>query len=144
MKEGPSSKNSAALKQTSSSAPKLLKTETRLDPAANSESYERSDKVFVVEQDLKIDEKSGEQQRPREIVQQVIEQQVIEQPEVEQPRTWATAKLSNRNLSNSEFEILGIIKRFSSCSSSQLLKFRLLKFPVAQVPVAQVLVAQVP
>ena len=107
MKEGPSSKNSAALKQTSSSAPKLLKTETRLDPAANSESYERSDKVFVVEQDLKIDEKSGEQQRPREIEQQVIEQRVIEQPEVEQPRTWATAKLSNRNLSNREFEILG-------------------------------------
>merc|ERR1719430_2859347 len=67
MKDGlPPSKNSPALKPTSSSAPKLLKTSNsaeRLDPAANSESYERSDKVFDVEQDLKTEEKSSEQQQ---------------------------------------------------------------------------------
>jgi len=66
MKEGlPPSKNSPALKPTSSSAPKLLKSSNpaeRLDPAANSESYERSDKVFDVEQDLKTEEKNAEQQ----------------------------------------------------------------------------------
>ena len=67
MKDGlPSSKNPPALKPTSSSAPKLLKTSNsaeRLDPAANSESYERSDKVFDVEQDLKDEEKSAELQQ---------------------------------------------------------------------------------
>jgi len=67
MKDGlPSSKNSPALKPTSSSTPKLLKTSNpaeRLDPAANSESYERSDKVFDVDQDLKNEEKSVEQQQ---------------------------------------------------------------------------------
>ena len=65
MKDGlPPSKNSPALKPTSSSAPKLLKTSNpaeRLDTAANSESYERSDKVFDVEQDLKNEEKNAEQ-----------------------------------------------------------------------------------
>ena len=71
MKDGlPSSKNSPALKPTSSSAPKLLKTSNsaeRLDPTANSESYERSDKVFDVEQDLKKEEKCADQQQEDEI-----------------------------------------------------------------------------
>ena len=58
MKDGPpSSKNSTALKPTSSSAPKLLKTSNnpaeRLDNTSSSDPYERSDKVFDIEQDLK-------------------------------------------------------------------------------------------
>merc|ERR1719397_2283152 len=66
MKDGlPSSKSSPALKPTSSSAPKLLKSSNpaeRLDSAANSESFERSDKVFDVEQDFKSEVKNAEQQ----------------------------------------------------------------------------------
>ena len=65
MKEGPATpKTSQTLKPSASQASKLLKSSNnsaeRLDSAASSESYERSDKVFDIEQEVKKENKDIE------------------------------------------------------------------------------------
>ena len=64
MKESPSApKTSQTLKPSASQASKLLKSSNpaeRLDSAASSESYERSDKVFDIEQEVKKENKDIE------------------------------------------------------------------------------------
>ena len=64
MKEGPATpKTSQTLKPSASQASKLLKSSNpaeRLDSAASSESYERSDKVFDIEQEVKNEKKDIE------------------------------------------------------------------------------------
>ena len=64
MKEGPATpKTSQTLKPSASQASKLLKSSNpaeRLDSAAGSESYERSDKVFDIEQEVKNEKKDIE------------------------------------------------------------------------------------
>merc|ERR1719394_765358 len=59
----PTTKTSQTLKPSASQASKLLKSSNpaeRLDSAAGSESYERSDKVFDIEQEVKKENKDIE------------------------------------------------------------------------------------